>query len=142
MEEKIMRVKLLILFCLLFFTATISFAQSGKGYLKGFVKCGKIGNDGCVVAKAKIVLRPIENWSKSTADVISETDKDGYFSTSASFGEYELIISAEGFQTYQTSVYIPSSKNLEWAIRMHKVEKNSAKTKAKPKLANKLSSKN
>lgn len=137
-----MRVKILFLLCLLFFTATISFAQSGKGYLKGFVKCGKIGNDGCVVANAKIVLRPIENWSKSTQDVVSETDKDGYFSTSASFGEYELIISAEGFQTYQAKIYIPSSKNLEWAVRLHKVERNSAKTKPKEKSANKITTKN
>lgn len=96
-------------------------AQSGKGYLKGFVKCGGIGNDGCVVAGATVVLRPIENWSKSTQDVVVETDKDGYFSTSASFGEYELIISAFGYDTYQTTVYLPSSKNLEWAVRLHKI---------------------
>lgn len=116
-----MRYKLLILCCLSFFTATNSFPQSGKGYLKGFVKCGGIGNDGCVVAGAKVVLRPIENHSKSTRDIVVETDKSGYFSTSASFGEYELIISADSYDTYQTTVFIPSSKNLEWAVRLRKI---------------------
>lgn len=119
-----MRCKLLISLCLLILTVTTSFAQSGKGYLKIYVKCGEIRNDGCVVSGAKIVLRPLENWSKSSADVVSETDKDGYFSTSVSFGEYELIISAEGYKTYQTTVYIPSSKNLEWAVRLHQAEES------------------
>lgn len=119
-----MRVKFLILCCLPFLVSSISFAQSGKGYLKVYVKCGEIRNDGCVVPSAKVILRPIENWSKSTADVVSETDQDGYASTSVSFGEYELIISAEGYRTYQTTVYIPSSKKLEWAVRLHKAEES------------------
>ncbi len=116
-----MRVKLLILCCLTLFAASISLAQSGKGYLKIYVKCGEVRNDGCVVSGAKVILRPIENWSKSTADVVSETDRDGYSSTAVSFGEYELIISAEGYDTYQTTVYIPSSKKLEWAVRLRKL---------------------
>ena len=119
-----MRVKLLLLCCLAFLSSSISFAQSGKGYLKVYVKCDEIRNDGCVVPSAKVILRPIENWSKSTADVVSETDQDGYASTSVSFGEYELKISAEGYRTYQTTVYIPSSKKLEWAVRLHKAEES------------------
>jgi hypothetical protein len=123
-EEKIMRVKTLLLCCLAFLSSSISFAQSGKRYLKVYVKCGEVRNDGCVVPSAKVILRPIENWSKSTADVVSETDQDGYASTSLSFGEYGLKISAEGYKAYQTTVYIPSSKNLEWAVRLHKAEES------------------
>lgn len=107
--------------CLCFLAIVNSSAQSGNGYLKGFVKCDGIGNDGCVVARALVVLRPIENHSKSKEDVVAQTDGDGYFSTSASFGEYELIISAEGYDNYQTTVYIPSSKALEWAVRLRKI---------------------
>lgn len=114
--------RILLLLCLAFFAVANSFAQSGLGAIKVYVKCGRIGNDGCVVADAKTILRPIENWSKSTEDIVGKTDKDGYFSQTVSFGEYKLIISANGYKTYQTTVYIPSSKNLEWAIRLHKVK--------------------
>lgn len=122
-----MRFKLLIFFSIAFFAVTNSFAQSGLGAIKVYVKCGRIGNDGCVVAEAKAILRPIENWSKSAEDIVGKTDKDGYFSQAVSFGEYKLIISANGYKTYQTTVYIPSSKNLEWAVRLHKVKTTNEK---------------
>lgn len=123
-----MRIKLIIFCCITLFAATNSFAQSGKGGLKVYVKCGKIGNDGCSVTNAKIILRPIENWSKSTDDVSVKIDKDGYFSADVSFGEYELIISADGYDTYQTTFYISSSVELKWGVRLHPSESDSKKT--------------
>jgi tetratricopeptide (TPR) repeat protein len=119
MEEKIMRVKLLILFCLAFFATTISFAQSGIGVFKVYVKCGRIGNDGCDVPNAKVIFRPIKNWAESTEDIVAKPDEGGYFSQDLSFGEYELIISAEGYKTYQTTFYISSDVELKWGVRLH-----------------------
>lgn len=107
------------LFVVLFFS--FANAQSGLGYLKGYVKCGNIGNDGCAGSGATVTLKPIETHSKSIEKITTKTDSGGYFKIDASFGEYELIISANGYATYQTTVYIPSSVNLNWAVRLKKV---------------------
>ena len=122
--------KLILVAIIGLFSANL-FAQSGTGTIKGFIKCGGIGNDGCHVSHAKITLRPIENWSKSTNDINFESDEDGYFNQAASFGEYQLIISAEGYETYQTSVYIPSSVTLNWGVRLHKADSPKNETKGK-----------
>ena len=118
------KLNLLILLCLLSFGVISANAQSGFGGLKVFVKCGGIGNDGCRAKKIKVTLQPIEVWSESTktVEMILDSD-DGYYSAEVSFGEYELVIAAKGFETYRTTVYIPSSNFLEWAIRLHEVKK-------------------
>ena len=126
------KLNLLILLCLLTFGVVSANAQSGSAGLKVFVKCGKVRNDGCSVSNAKVTLRPIEVWSKSTKTVEMTVDSDnGYYSAEVSFGEYELIIVANGFETYRTTVYIPSSNFLEWAVRLHEIKKKSVDRKSK-----------
>lgn len=115
-----MNKSLLIIIFTILLPVTFANAQSGTGGLKGFIKCGGIRNATCVVEKAQITLRPIENWRKTNEDINVEADARGYFDTRVSFGEYLLIISADGYETYQTSVYIPSSVHLNWSVRLYK----------------------
>ena len=106
--------------------------SSGVGGLKLFVKCGGIGNDGCRAKTIKVTLQPIEAWSKSTETVEMTVDEDdGYYSAEVSFGEYELIIAAKGFETYRATVYIPSSNSLKWGVRLHLKKKEIKKLKTK-----------
>ena len=126
------KLNLLILLCLSSFGVISANAQSGSAGLKVYVKCGKISNDGCSVAIAKVTLRPIEVWSKSTETVEMTVDEgDGYHSAEVSFGEYELVIAAKGFETYRTTVYIPSSNSLKWGVRLHEVKKKKILPKTK-----------
>jgi hypothetical protein len=121
---------LLTIFAFFILSVSIS-AQSGSAGLKVFVKCGKISNDGCSVSNAKITLRPIEVWNKSTEIVEMKSDSEGYYSAQVSFGEYELEISAKGFETYKTTAYLPSSNFYEWGVRLHEVKKKSEKPQDK-----------
>ena len=80
------------------------FAQSGVGRLKGFVN-NSFKNDSITV-DATVELRAIENNSK-TKSVETVQTKGGYYDIEVSFGYYLLTISAKGYATYQTKVYIP-----------------------------------
>ena len=99
-------------------------AQSGSGRLKGFV-ASSIKNGSAI--DAKVELRAIENHS-GTKSVETTKTKGGYYDLEVSFGYYLLTISANGYETYQTKVYIPSSSTLEWATIL---EKRPKKTKQK-----------
>ena len=91
-------------------------AQSGVGRLKGFVASGI--NNGSAIA-ATVELRAIENWANNNSVETVQT-KGNYYDIEVSFGYYLLTISAKGYETYQTKVYIPSSNTLEWGTILEK----------------------
>ncbi len=97
-------------------------AQSGAGRLKGFVN-NSIKNDSITI-DATVELRAIENWARNNS-VDSVQTKDGYYDIEVSFGYYLLTISAKGYETYQTKVYIPSSSTLNWGTILEKSETKS-----------------
>jgi hypothetical protein len=101
-------------------------AQSGAGRLKGFVN-NSISNDGITI-DATVELRAIENWAKTKSVDTIET-KGGYYEIQVSFGWYLLTISAKGYETYQTKVYIPSSSTLEWGTLLEKSKPKKVKSK-------------
>ena len=94
-----------------------SSAQSGVGRLKGFV-ANSIKNGSAM--GATVELRAIENWS-GTKPLNTMQTKAGYYDFEVSFGYYLLTISAKGYKTYQTKVFIPSSSTLEWGTILEKV---------------------
>ena len=98
------------------FSVSVS-AQSGAGRLQGFV-ANSIKNGSAM--DAIVELRAIENWSK-TKSVDTVQTKAGYYDFEVSFGYYLLTISAKGYKTYQTKVFIPSSSTLEWGTILEKV---------------------
>lgn len=114
--------KLIVALSILLTLAVTSFSQSGVGGIKGFVASGF--RNGSAI-KAKVELTVIENHSK-TKDGASATTENGYYDLTVSFGYYILTISAEGYNTYTTKVYIPSSSSLEWATIL---ENKAMKTK-------------
>ncbi len=91
-------------------------AQSGSAGLKGFI-ASSIKNGSAI--DATVELRAIENNS-NTKSVDTVQTKNGYYDFEVSFGYYLLTISAKGYETYQTKVYIPSSSTLEWGTILEK----------------------
>jgi hypothetical protein len=98
-------------------------AQSGAGRLKGFV-ANSIKNSSAI--DATVELRAIKNWS-GTKSVDSVQTNAGYYDLEVSFGYYLLTISAKGYKTYQTKVFIPSSSTLEWGTILEKEIKKTRK---------------
>ena len=96
-------------------------AQSGVGAIRGFVVEGI--RNGSSVKGANVELRAIENHSGTKTIENRVTDRDGFYQIDVSFGYYLLTIKAEGYETYQTKVYIPSSRQLEWGTMLEKAGK-------------------
>lgn len=119
--------------CFLCFGVISANAQSGSAHLKVFVHAGEIGNSGVSLEDVKVVLRPLDVWSKSMQTVEAESENNGYYSAEVSFGEYELTVSADGFQTYRAIVYLPSSVSFTWGVRLHEIEKESKELRKKNK---------
>ena len=110
------------IFAGLFLTFSIC-AQSGAGSLEGYV-LSSIKN-GSAIAGAEVKLHPIENRSKSDQTEVIKTDGDGRYEFRVSFGYYRLTISAEGYKTYQTKVFILSSRRLLWGTILEKKRRKS-----------------
>jgi hypothetical protein len=108
--------KILLIVIAVFILSLSVSAQSGSGRLKGFVASG-IKNGSAI--DATVELRAIENNS-NTKSVDTVQTKDSYYDIEVSFGYYLLTISAKGYETYQTKVYIPSSSTLNWGTILEK----------------------
>lgn len=75
-------------------------------------------------------MRPIDAWNKNMKTVEAESENNGYYTAGVSFGEYELTVSADNFQTYRAIVYLPSSVSFTCGVRLHEVENESPKPKS------------
>lgn len=115
------KIILTIIFCIILTSQTS--AQSGLGLLEGFV-ADNIKNNSAI--EANVELKSIRNNSKTNITQSVKTKK-GYYSIEVSFGYYLLTISAEGYETYQTKVYIPSSSPLKWGTILEKLPKDNRK---------------
>ncbi len=122
---------LLILFFLLSFGIISANAQSGSAYLKVFVHAGRIGNSSTSLEDVKVIMRPLDVWSGNKKSIAAKSENTGYYSFGGSFGEYELTVSAKGFQTYRTNVYLPSSVSYTFGVRLHEIKKKETETKNK-----------
>ena len=109
--------KKIILITIAFLALSLSVsAQTGTGTLKGFVASG-IRNGSAITATVE--LRAIQNWARNQSVETVEA-KGGYYEFQVSFGYYLLTILAEGYETYQTKVLIPSSSTLNWGTLLEK----------------------
>ena len=98
--------------------ASVTGSQSGRGGLSGLV-CSRVGNAG--LANAKIELRSIETIARKEENVSTVADQYGrYEMAQITMGEYWLSISADGYQTYLTKVFIPSDGRLVWGTVLRK----------------------
>jgi hypothetical protein len=106
-------------------TASISIsAQSGRGSMSGYV-ASRVGNAG--IPNAKIELEPIETISRHPEARSTVTNKDGLYEIlQITMGEYNLIISAEGYERYKTRVFVMSDSHINWGtvLRKKKNEKS------------------
>lgn len=81
-----------------------------KGRIKGVVASNF--NKGSEI-EANVELKAIKN--NAGKDLIEKiSTKNGFYDIEVSFGYYLLTISAKGYRTYQTKVFIPAGSTLEW----------------------------
>jgi hypothetical protein len=94
------------LFVILLLFSGASFAQSGRGAMNGYVAFEdtvSIKPD----VRARVELRAHSKYNQTV--LTTETDERGsYQFNSIPMDEYVLRISAPGFTTYETTIYIPS----------------------------------
>lgn len=124
------KTKLFFSFLLLVCGVTYANSQSGAAQLRVFVHAGRIGNSDVGLKNVKVIMRPIEAWNKNMKTVEAESENNGYYKTGVSFGEYELTVSADNFQTYRAIVYLPASSSFTCGVRLHEVEKIPQKQKS------------
>lgn len=110
---------LAVLILILLSSISIS-AQSGRGSMSGYV-ASRVGNDG--IPNAKIELEPIEIISRHPEARSTVTNKDGlYEMLQITMGEYNLTISAEGYEPYKTRVFVMSDSHLNWGTVLRKMK--------------------
>ena len=97
--------------------------QSGRGLMHGYVAFEDISYNELSSGKlhAAVELRSTSEGFKGV--YTAKTNNTGsYDIPQISMGEYVLKISAPGYKTYQTELYIPSDFNCNLATMMKKVK--------------------
>lgn len=114
---------------LLALTASQAPAQSGRATMHGYVGFEGIAYvDVPKSPRAKVELRATSAGNRGTLTV--ETDDHGsYDFKTVSPGEYALQISAPGFKTYKTEIYLPSDFQCSLATLLKKTDGKKAPAK-------------
>lgn len=118
------KTKLFFALFLLICGLTCANAQSGTANLEVYVHAGKIGQSSVRLKDVKVILQPVEAWSGSRKASEAESQNNGYYFAVVSFGEYELTVSAKGYETYRAVIYLPSSVNFVTGVRLHEIREN------------------
>ena len=96
-------------------------SQSGRGLMHGYVAFEDVSYNELSNGKlhAKVELRSVSEGNQGV--YTADTNNTGsYDFPEISMGEYVLKISAPGYKTYQTELYIPSDFNCSLATMMKK----------------------
>jgi hypothetical protein len=104
---------------ILLLSSGVTFAQSGRGLMHGYVAFEDVSYNDLAEGKlhATIELRALGEGNESV--YTTKTDERGSYDLSPiSMGEYELRISAPGYASYETRIYIPSDFECRLAIMM------------------------
>lgn len=110
---------------LMLFAITRGFPQSGRGQMHGYVAFEDVSYNELSAGKlhAKVELRSITEANRGGYK--TETNNTGsYDFPQLSLGEYVLRITAPGYKTYQTEIFIPSDFNCNLATMMKRESKN------------------
>ncbi len=83
-----------------------TWAQSGRGAMSGYVAFDGVDTTK-VKVKTKVELRALSKNSETSMET-ETNERSAYQFKAIPMGEYELLISAPGFITYEAKIYIPS----------------------------------
>jgi Carboxypeptidase regulatory-like domain len=109
----------LLVLCL----APVAPAQSGRGSLQGYVT-SRVGNGG--IPDVKIEIDSIETISGRKENRETNTDENGrYEMLQVTMGEYLLTISAPGYETYQSKIFIGSDMRVVLGTLLHRKKETS-----------------
>ena len=110
---------------LMLFAAIHGLPQSGRGSMHGYVAFEDVSYNELSAGKlhAIVELRSITAANKGGYN--TQTNNTGsYDFPQLSLGEYVLRITAPGYKTYQTEIFIPSDFNCSLATMMKRQSKN------------------
>lgn len=116
--DRIMRASATLAACVLLCCAVAS-AQSGRGMMHGYVEFEDISYNDLPASnvRAKIELRGATKFNHGA--YTAETDGHGIYEIKLiTMGEYTLRISAPGYQTYETTILIPSDFECRLAVTL------------------------
>ncbi|MEO8160459.1 MAG: carboxypeptidase-like regulatory domain-containing protein [Arenimonas sp.] len=99
----------------LLFLCSSSQAQSGRATLRGWVNF----QDVAYVDKQPVATVRLRQEAKPNASYDAKTDEHGFYDFNVpSMGRFQLTISAEGFETYATELYLSSDVMANWPIQL------------------------
>lgn len=126
----------MVLFVAALLSSATAMAQSGRGGMHGYVAFE--GVNYVDVGKSKVRAR-IELRATTTGDgriYNGETNEYGAFDLKEiAMGDYMLRISAPGFRTYETEVYLPSDFIFNLATHLRKANASEQAPSSQPKNA-------
>jgi hypothetical protein len=102
-RKQLRKVLVLVLVC-----ATSALAQSGRSSMRGYVAFADLSYNEVAERRVKALVE-LRRTAADKNPVTARTDEHGSFAfDSVSPGEYLLRISAPGYRTYETEIYLPS----------------------------------
>jgi hypothetical protein len=110
-----------MLVAVLVFCSLCADAQSGRAAVHGYVAFEDVAYNDVARQKltATVELRGISKYNDNVYS--ARTDEHGLFElNSVSLGEFVLRISAPGYKTYQTEIYLPSDFICNLAVLLKK----------------------
>ena len=111
---------LFILF-LLAVVSAVSWAQSGRGSMHGYVAFDDLSYNDVAEKNVHATIELRSNSEFNHGIYTTKTNEHGsYDIKSVSMGEYVLKITSPGYKTYQTELYIPSDFSGSLAVMLKK----------------------
>jgi carboxypeptidase family protein len=115
------KLKLAAILVLASFCCTLASAQSGRGSMHGYVGFEDLSYLEVAEKKVHASIELRGNTEFNHEVYTAKTDEHGsYDIKSVPMGQYLLKISAPGYHSYQTELYIPSDFNCSLAVMLKK----------------------
>jgi hypothetical protein len=113
-----------ILLLILFLASGPALAQSGRGVMRGYVVFEGVAFDDVAKANVRASVELRGNTALNRKVYTAETNERGLYEIKVvPMGEYVLRISAPGYKTYETELYIPSDFVCNLAVKLKKTKK-------------------
>jgi hypothetical protein len=95
-------------------------AQSGRATLRGWVNFEHVA----YVDPQPVAIVRLRQEAEPQAAYETKTDEHGFYDFNVpSLGRFELTISAEGFETYTTELYLSSDVMANWPVQLKSLKK-------------------
>jgi len=111
------RIMLAVIGAFLLFCAEGTYAQSGRGWMDGFVVHESPTN---AAAGAKVELTALAPRAGSGKLTAKADERGEYKFKEIPYGDYKLRVSSEGYEAYQIEIYIMPDVQTKLHVRLKK----------------------